>query len=98
MNLNKDIIIQKLADAKPFMQEEFLLSEIALFGSYARDEQTETSDIDLMISENSKSFRKYQSLYHFLQNLFEGYKVQMVSKSGVKQAYFQRLKNDLLYV
>ena len=96
--LDKDIIIQKLSDAKPFLETEYQLNELALFGSYARNEQTNKSDIDIMVSENSKSFRKYTALFHYLQNLFGEYKVQMVSKAAIKPAYFERLKSDLLYV
>ena len=98
MNLNKEIIVEKLTAAKPFLQQEFKLQELALFGSYARNEQTFYSDIDIMVSEDLKSFRRYSALFHYLQNLFEGNKVQMVSKAGIKPAYFERLKSDLIYV
>ena len=39
MQLNKEIILQKLRVIKPTLQQKYNLTELALFGSYARDEQ-----------------------------------------------------------
>ncbi len=37
MQLNKEIILQKLRAVKPGLQEKYNLTELALFGSYAGD-------------------------------------------------------------
>jgi predicted nucleotidyltransferase len=37
--MDKLIILQKLRMLKPILQQNYGLSEIALFGSYSRDEQ-----------------------------------------------------------
>lgn len=46
--MDKQTIIQKLKDFKPHLVEKYGVTDIALFGSYSRDEQTEKSDIDIM--------------------------------------------------
>ncbi len=98
MDLDRQQILNLLTDAKPFLQNRYKLQEIALFGSYARNEETAESDVDLMVVENTKSFRDYSAMYHYVSSLFTGKKVQMVSKNAIKPQYFERLKSDLVYV
>jgi len=40
--------MQKLKALKPIIVERYRLRSISLFGSYARDDQTETSDVDFV--------------------------------------------------
>jgi len=98
MLTGKTEILNKLRDIKPILQEKHFLTELALFGSYARNEQTDKSDIDIMVLTNGGTFRDYCNLYDQLQLSFPQHKVQMVSKKAIKPQYFERLKNDLLYV
>src|SRR5687767_8215447 len=45
----RQYILERLRTIKPVLQQEFPLSRMALFGSWARDEQTETSDVDILV-------------------------------------------------
>ena len=47
-------IISTLKQLKPELQEKFGVTKLALFGSYARDEATEDSDIDIVIIEMTR--------------------------------------------
>ena len=98
MAATKDDILNKLKDVKPILEEKYYLAELALFGSYARNEQTEDSDIDLMISTNGGTFRDFSNLYQQIKQFFPQHNVQMVSKKAIKPQYFERLQKDLLYV
>ncbi len=98
MTINRNDIINTLREIKPTLEEKYHLAEIALFGSYARNEQTENSDIDLMVSVNSSSFRDFSNLYHQIKAYFPQIKVQVVSKKAIKPQYFERIEKDLLYV
>ncbi len=95
--MDKLIILQKLRKLKPVLQQNYGLSEIALFGSYSRDEQTQESDIDIMVDFSSPIGIEYFNLVYSLNDAFKNWKVQVVSKKGIKQKYFDRLKQDLLY-
>lgn len=97
MGLNKDIIVQRLRSIKPSLNEKYDLAEMALFGSYARDEQTPGSDIDIMVDLKDISYRKLCYTAYALEGLFPGIKVQVVSKGGIRPQYFERLKKDLIY-
>ncbi|MBM3376476.1 MAG: hypothetical protein FJY35_10350 [Betaproteobacteria bacterium] len=47
--MNRDTVIDILRREKPFLEKECGLVLIALFGSAARDQMTETSDVDLLV-------------------------------------------------
>lgn len=45
----KDQILTLLKKQLPYLKENFKVKSIGIFGSYAREEQTETSDIDMLV-------------------------------------------------
>ena len=46
---NLDQIMTDLRSLKPHLQQRYRLRSISVFGSYARGEQTEDSDLDLLV-------------------------------------------------
>ena len=97
MTTSKNEILSRLRALMPLLQEKYHLKELALFGSYARDEQTDESDIVLMVLTDKISFREYCKLYYQLKELFPKHKLEIVSKKAIKPQYFERMKNDLIY-
>jgi len=66
--LTKNDILQFLGDNKDYLSTKFHIVKIGLFGSFARDEAVENSDIDLIIEleentpdifELKRNLRKY---------------------------------------
>ena len=47
--LTKEEILSYLAEQKAMLESEFQVTKVGLFGSFARDEQREDSDIDILI-------------------------------------------------
>lgn len=45
----KELILQKLTLLKPEIAKEYHISSLALFGSFARGEQSISSDVDLLV-------------------------------------------------
>jgi predicted nucleotidyltransferase len=97
MQLNKETILQKLRAVKPGLQEKYNLTELALFGSYARDEQTEKSDIEIMVDYNPKTYKGFLYTIDEIEKLFPGIEIQAAIKGGIKPQYFEVLKPDLIY-
>lgn len=69
--------------SKNIFDKQDFIKEVYLFGSYARGEATENSDIDFMIVLKRKVGMEFFGLYHFLQEEF-GKKVDVISE---KEAY-----------
>jgi len=56
---------------------------LGLFGSYARGEATEASDLDFVVEFETKSFDAYMNLKEFLEELF-GCRVDLVLADAIK--------------
>ena len=95
--LSKEIILQRLRQIKPQLQEKYDLKDLALFGSYSRDEQTDNSDIDIMVKLAVPNFKNYVNAYRSLEKLFPGIKVQVVSRGAIRPKYFAYVEPDLIY-
>jgi hypothetical protein len=95
--LDKQFIISKLKSIKPELTEKYTVTELALFGSYSRSEQTNKSDIDIMVEHKHPLGFKYFDLVYALKDLFD-IEVQVVSKKAIKPDYFEVIKPDLIYV
>ena len=94
--LNKEQIIEFLRENKKFLEEEFGVTKIALFGSYARDEQKKTSDIDLLIETNEYDFFNRCALREFLEKKFKK-KVDIGYFNSVRTFIMRSIKEDLTY-
>jgi len=65
--LTKNEIIAFLKEQKEFLKSEFFVDKIGLFGSFARDEANEQSDIDIVIVSSKKDFYNRYRLKEFLK-------------------------------
>jgi len=72
---------------KPYLQEKYNISTMALFGSYAREEQTVKSDIDILVD-----FEKTPDLLTFIE-IEEFLKEKL--KSAVDLVPRRKLKSQL---
>ena len=95
--MNKQTIIHRLKDIKPALYETYGITELALFGSYSRDEATEKSDIDIMIDYQSPMGMRFFDIVYELEEVFKNKKVQVVTRKAIKPKYFNRIKPDLIY-
>jgi len=95
--MEKQEVIKLLKEIKPILQKNYGIKSIALFGSYSREEQTEKSDIDLLVEHTFPLGFKYLDMIYELDKLFDK-EVQVVSKNGIKIKYLDAIKPDLIYV
>ncbi len=90
-------IIASLQLKKANLIEKYPIATIAVFGSYAREEQTQESDVDILVEFSDSIGFKFIDLADELEDILK-MNVDLVSKSGVKQKYFAQIQNDLIYV
>jgi predicted nucleotidyltransferase len=95
--MTKEAIIEILKKQKPIMQEKYGLTELALFGSFSRNEQTKNSDIDLLVDFDKTPGLNYFDMLYDFDDLFE-IEVQVISKKAIKPKYYKAIKHDLIYV
>lgn len=70
---------------------------MAIFGSFARNEGGENSDLDIIVEFNDKIGVRFIDLANELEKLIE-LKVDLVSRKGIKKRYLQSIEEDLIYV
>jgi predicted nucleotidyltransferase len=70
---------------------------MAIFGSYSRREQKDSSDLDILVEFSDKIGVRFIDLADELENII-GFKVDLVSKNGIKEKYLKSINSDLIYV
>jgi predicted nucleotidyltransferase len=81
-HVTREEILSMLA-ARKAQLDRFSVSELSLFGSHARNEANESSDIDFVVEFREKSFGHYMDLKEYLEELFQR-RVDLVLKSAIK--------------
>ena len=70
---------------------------MAIFGSYARNQQTEESDLDILVEFNRPIGLAFIDLAEELEHILK-LKVDLVSKKGLKERYLKSIEQELEYV
>jgi predicted nucleotidyltransferase len=86
-----------LRNKKSYLFTMYPIKSMAIFGSYARKEQVAASDLDLMVEFNGKIGIRFIDLAEELESMV-GFKVDLVSRNGIKEKYFRVIQPDLIYV
>ncbi len=82
---------------KQHLFSDYPIKSLAIFGSYARREQSDESDLDIVVEFNDKIGIRFIDLAEELEKLI-GFKVDLVSRKGIKEKYYQNIQSDLTYV
>ena len=96
---SKEHILNTIKSKKPEISQ-FGISSIGLFGSYVRDEQSENSDIDILIDfePERENFDNYMAAYDFIEGLFNNQRVEIVTKNGLSPYIGPKILNEVKYV
>ena len=79
-----DIILERLQSYLPGLQERYRVTSLDVFGSYVRNEDTETSDLDILVTfQYAPTFFQFIDLEDELSSLLD-VKVDLVMKSALK--------------
>src|SRR4030066_1940112 len=82
--MRKDEVLKLLTQHKPELIRRFGITDLALFGSTARDEAQEGSDIDVMVEFDGRSTAKrYFGVQCYLEDLLEC-PIDLVQKDVVR--------------
>ena len=96
--LNREDVLDLLRQHKPIMKERFGVSEISLYGSFARDEATEDSDIDVVVKfDGSPSARSYFGAQFYIEDL-SGRKVDLARRHELREEILPNVDKDLISV
>ena len=96
--MNKQTIISSIKEEMPYLKTQFGVEEIALFGSYSRDEQSDNSDIDILVSLKNPSYKMLMGLYKYLEKKLNA-KIDLIRKGPhISTRFLNQIHKDLIYV
>ncbi len=96
----KGEILDFLTRNKQYFRDQFGIVKIGLFGSYAKDEQTDGSDIDLIVefaNNTPNLFDVKNELKNYINERFN-IQVDIVREKYLKPIYRDSILQETIYV
>jgi predicted nucleotidyltransferase len=93
-------ILDFLAQNKNYFRDRFGITKIGLFGSYARDEQSSDSDIDLIVEFEKNTPNLYDVKIAIKEYIKEKLKceVDIAREKYIKSIYRDSILKETIYV
>jgi len=93
----REEILQALRQFKKELGPKYKLARLSLFGSYARGDQTDKSDVDILIGVDPSIGLEFVTLADQIEKAV-GLPVDVVSERAIKHRYLQAIRSELIDV
>jgi predicted nucleotidyltransferase len=94
----KEEIIEILEMELPYLRSRFKVAKLGLFGSYARNEQTPNSDVDILVEfEETIDLLEFVALRDYLSQKL-GLKVDLATPKCLKPLIKPIIMREVVYV
>lgn len=90
-------IIDILRRHEQEIKKRFGVKRIGLFGSFARGEERDSSDVDIMVEFDQPTFDNFMKLAFYLEELFHR-KVELVTPDSLSPYIAPYVKNEVVWV
>ena len=96
---NRENILKESKNHKSELSK-FGIQHIGLFGSYARNEPSDQSDIDILIDfePDQENFDNYMAVYDYIESIFKNERIEIVTKNGLSPHIGPRILKETIYV
>jgi predicted nucleotidyltransferase len=94
---NPFIIEQKLRELKPILKDKFSVDKIGYFGSFARGDFHEDSDLDILVTFNQSVGWKFFDLKDYLEEIFNK-KVDLVTETSIRKQWKESILKQVKYI
>lgn len=95
--MTKEDILDFLRSHKKEIKTKFFVTEIGLFGSFAKDTADELSDIDIVIQSTKKDFFLRDDLRIYLESNLKK-NVDIGYLDSIRAFYKDKIQKDIIYV
>jgi hypothetical protein len=96
--MTREEVLATLRKHLPELQKKYPIASLELFGSYARNEQTPESDVDILVEFNEPIGWEIVDIVEYLEKLLDVKKVDLVSKKFIKPHYRPYIEEDIIHV
>ena len=96
--MNRQNALTLLSSNYGYIQKNFSVSRLSVFGSVARNESTEKSDIDILVEFAGKAtFDNFMNLKFYLQDLLKA-GVHLVTQKALRPQIKKEIEKELIDV
>ena len=96
--MNRDTVLNVLRTHKATLVKLFGVTELALFGSFARDQATDGNDIDVVVRFDSPATsERYHGVQFYLEDLL-GYPVDLVTDKALRAEIRPYVEREMIDV
>ena len=88
-------ILTTLREQRAVLSARYPIQRLALFGSWARGEATEDSDVDVLVEVDPSIGLRFVDLGEELEGAL-GRRVDLVSRRAIKPSLWQRIEPELI--
>jgi predicted nucleotidyltransferase len=92
--LTKEKITKVLQESYPYLASEYGVKRIGLFGSYAKDTSTETSDVDIVVEFDRPIGFRFAEFAEYLESLL-GKRVDVLTPAGIQGIRIERIARSI---
>ena len=95
--MNKHEVVNKLQQVKPYLQQEYAVKTVGLFGSFADGTYTDNSDVDIMVEFERPVGWQFFTLEKYLEKALNR-KIDLVTANAVKEQLKPFIINQIQYI
>ncbi len=96
--MNREEVLELLRAHKPILSERFGVTELALFGSFARDQAADGSDIDILVRfDGPATSRAYFGVQFYIEDLL-GRHVDLVTDKALRSKFRPYVEREAVNV
>ncbi len=96
--MEKQVVLTRLKSCIEEIRQRFSVKALAIFGSIARGESTDNSDVDvLVVFDRKASFDLFMDLKFYLENLL-GTKVDLVTDKALRPQVRRAIEQEWINV
>ena len=96
--MNRDEVLNILRTHKPALSKRFGVTGLALFGSFARDQATERSDVDILVRfDRPATSKSYFGVQFYIEDIL-GRGVDLVTDKALRAELRPYVKREALDV
>jgi uncharacterized protein len=91
-------IISKLKAQKAILFKKYKIKNIGIFGSYIRNEETNDSDIDILVEfTETPGMKEFFQAEEYLEKLLNK-KIDMVREKAIRKELKEEIMSEVIYI
>ena len=93
----QNLVLEILKKEKAYLEQQFGVTEIGLFGSFARGDNMPNSDIDIIVKVQKISFVNIMGILNYLETVFNRKVDLVIHGQNISKRFLNIIQKELMY-